>query len=55
MDSEKLIELVRRHLGFYDYSGGKYSDASWKDLRWKEIGKELNQTGKYLKYYNDFT
>lgn len=46
MNSEKLIELVRLHQGLYDLSHPKYSDATWKDLRWKEIGQELNQPGK---------
>jgi len=49
MDSEKLIELVREHQGLYDLSHPKYSDANWKDLRWKEIGQVLNQSGKLIK------
>jgi len=51
MDSEKLIELVREHQGLYDLNHPKYSDANWKELRWKEIGQVLNQSGK-LSVYN---
>ncbi|KAL4092435.1 hypothetical protein QTP88_026936 [Uroleucon formosanum] len=31
MDSEKLIELVKLHVGLYDLSSPNYSDSTWKE------------------------
>lgn len=48
MDSEKLIELVKAHIGLYDLSSPYYSDITWKEKVWKEIADELHQTGKII-------
>jgi len=48
MDSEKLIELVKLHVGLYDLSSPNYSDSTWKEKVWKDIADELNQTGKII-------
>ncbi|KAL4121322.1 hypothetical protein QTP88_013859 [Uroleucon formosanum] len=44
MDSKKLIELVKLHVGLYDLSSPNYSDSTWKEKVWKDIADELNQT-----------
>lgn len=46
MDNEILIELVRARNCLYDLSHKKYSDYSFKESIWKEIGQEMNQPSK---------
>ena len=41
MDTEKLIELVRKHSELYDLSNSKYSDNLHKERIWEEIVEEI--------------
>ena len=43
---EKLIDLVRQYDALYNTSNAMYSDNSYKNRIWEEIGKELNTSGK---------
>lgn len=46
MDQEKLIENVKSCEPLYVMSHPKYSDTVFKENAWKEIAKEMNQSGK---------
>jgi len=43
MDDEFLIELVRENSELYDFSHSKYSDITFKNNLWKEIGEKIQQ------------
>jgi hypothetical protein len=40
---KKLIELVRKCEELYDMSYKKYSDSTWKEKLWGQIGEELKK------------
>ena len=47
-NTEKLIQLVKNYRILYDLSHENYKNVKKKDKIWDEIGKELNECGKYL-------
>lgn len=58
MDDEKLIECVRKYSCIYDMTDPKYLDTNHKSVTWKNIGEDLQQSGKYnlfmYLFYNEY-
>jgi hypothetical protein len=47
METELLIETVKKHPMLYDIRNEDYRNVRKKDQLWDEIGKELHVHGKY--------
>jgi hypothetical protein len=47
---EKLIEFVRKCEELYGMGNNKYSDSLWKEKVWRQVGEELNKSGKFIMF-----
>lgn len=50
-EDELLIELVAGLPVLYDAKLKEFKNTGLKDTKWKQIGKEINKTGKNISFY----